>query len=144
MERHEKQHDRDNEEEIIRAFCWAFGLTYEKLWHEGRYCMDFGLYNDHQRLVSVAEVKERSQQYDTVILDLSKAMSLWEYYLKGFNPVFVVRVKGEVRYYKFCDKTFTLFKKTRRHVSNVMRTDNGPVIDIPWSEFRELPEPVRK
>lgn len=139
MERHETQGDRDNELEIVQEFAAAFGLTYDKLWHEGRYKMDFALLKG-SALKGLVEVKQRNNAFSTIILDLSKAREMWDYHLKGIPTMFVVRIDGEIKYYKFVDETWLLFKKVRWHLSNVRETDNGPVIDIPWRAFVGIPK----
>ncbi len=139
MVRHEKKIDRDNEEEIAKEFAAAFGCEYEKLHHEGRYKLDYALFRNN-KVKGLIEVKQRSESFKTIILDLSKAKEMWDYYLKSIPVMFVVRIDGEIKYYKFVDDTYWLFKQVRWHVSKVMETDNGPVIDIPWNKFSSLPD----
>jgi len=140
MQRHETKEDRDNEEAIISEFCWAFGLTYQKLHHEGRYKLDYGIYNGDRKLISLAEVKDRGASFDTIIMDLSKFREMHHYTTMGLSCVFIVRVPEGIHYCRFYEHQLLGYARSAKlHVSAKRETDNGPVVHIPWKHFASLP-----
>lgn len=137
MQKHETKADIDNEERIIAEWCARYRKDYEKLYHHGRYKMDYGIFRKHV-LCALAEVKKRSAVYDTIILDLSKARDMNNYAVLGVRTLFIVEVPAGIFHYEFNWRSAALFNNVRWHISNVRKTDNGPVIDIPWKHFTQV------
>lgn len=140
MEHHQTDRDLINEGIIMNEWCDKFpGLWAEKLFHEGRYKADFGIYNKSRKLRAIAEVKERSKLFDTVIMDLSKAIELFNYAEAGLDSLFIIRVPEGIFYYKFyTHQKLAVIRTARHHKSNKRLTDNGPVVELDRKHFTAL------
>jgi hypothetical protein len=134
--------DAVNEERIMKAWTARYwsgqGRVYEKLYHTGRYKLDYALYFAGGKLAGMVEVKKREKFYDTVIMDLSKAMEFERYFRLGLQMIFLIEVPEGIFHHKWDTRSSTLMQWPRHHISRTDVTDNGPVIDIPKSTFVEI------
>ena len=135
MQLHETESDRIAQQEIMDAWCAHFRMRSEFMYHTGRYKFDYGIYSNDWSLLGVAEVKDRSRAFDTIIMDLSKAKHLMEYVDIGIRAFFIVRIEGQVLHYEFTKESRVLLTSARMHHSKQRQTDRGPVIDIPFQHF---------
>ena len=142
MKVHETELDAVNEERIMKAWAEAHwkdsGKAVEKLYHTGRYKLDYALYYKGGELAGMVEVKKRNKFYNTIIMDLSKALEMDSYFCCDLQMIFLIEVPEGIFHYKWTTLSNQLILKARHHISNDDPTDNGPVIDIPKNEFIKL------
>ena len=142
MKRHETEIDAVNEERIMAAWAARYwsdqGRVYEKLYHTGRYKLDYALYFKGGNLAGMVEVKKREKFYNTVIMDLSKGLEFERYFRCRLQMIFLIEVPEGIFHHKWSEHSSALLQRPRHHISNDDPTDNGPVIDIPRNKFVEI------
>lgn len=104
-----------------------------------RYEFDYGLFRDGQ-LLAIAEIKCRSQKYDTLFVSLAKYINMLTYSrAAGVTALLVVNWSGDIQYIPMTVDRLRQYRiEMGGRVDRGDEQDQEPVVHIPVANFKKL------